>query len=87
METSTKRNYIKVLQQRTYAPKSDGFGMEWKPRIEKKYEFENVEEFIKEFNPKKSSEDLLNAINKAYLNCDSVVFNAGNGNETFTFSK
>lgn len=86
MET-TKRIYTETLQVREYAVKANGIGMEWIPRIEKVYEFCNVDEFLRTFKPTKLSEGLKNAIEKAYNECGNVTFNVGSGNKTFYFTK
>lgn len=83
----TKRIYTETLQVREYAVKSNGIGMEWIPRIEKVYEFCNVDDFLIEFKPTKLSANLKQAIEKAYNECGNVTFNTGRGNKTFYFKK
>jgi hypothetical protein len=86
METK-KRIYKETLQVREYAVKSNGIGMEWIPRIEKVYEFCNVDEFLRTFTPSILKENLKTAITNAYNDCGNVTFNVGNGNQTFYFTK
>jgi|CXWK01.1.fsa_nt_gi hypothetical protein len=50
-------------------------------------EVDSVETFIAQNQPVKSSENLLNAINRAYKENGSVAYNCGNGNQTFNFSE
>ena len=85
--TTIKRIYKETLQVREYAVKSNGIGMEWIQRIEKVYEFCDVDEFLRTFTPCKLSEDLKYAIIKSYNECGNVTFNVGNGNQTFYFTK
>jgi hypothetical protein len=86
--SNTKRIYTETLQAREYACiSSPGSEMVWIPRIDKVYKFNHVDEFIRTFKPRKLSENLKNAITKAYNECGNVTFNAGNGNRTFYFKK
>lgn len=50
-------------------------------------EVDNVEVFIAQNKPTKSSENILNAIKKAYNENGSITYNCGNGNQTFYFSE
>ena len=50
-------------------------------------EVANVEVFIAQNQPTKVSENLLNAIKKAFNENGSVTYNCGSGNQTFYFSE
>jgi len=50
-------------------------------------EVANVEIFIEQNQPTKRSDNLINAIKKAFNENDSVTYNCGNGNQTFYFSE
>lgn len=50
-------------------------------------EVANVDVFIDQNQPVKVSENLLNAIKKAFNENGSVTYNCGNGNQTFYFSE
>jgi hypothetical protein len=82
----TKRFYTDIIQQRELAVKTNGVGKEWIPRIETKYEFLEVDEFLRTFKPVIFSDALRSAIEKAYNECGNVTFNAGNGNQKFYFT-
>jgi len=82
-----KREFTEISQVREF---KTVFGEnKWMPRIEKKYKFFKVEEFLEEFTPEKPSENLLNAICKAYKNSGSVTFlvKGIKGNKIFDFKK
>jgi hypothetical protein len=49
-------------------------------------EVANVDVFIAQNQPTKLSENLLNAIKKAFNENGSVTYNCGNGNQTFYFA-
>lgn len=46
---------------------------------------DSIEDFLKIFKPSKLSDGLMNAIKRAWDNNDHVIFNCGNGNQTFYF--
>lgn len=50
-------------------------------------EVANVDVFIAQNQPTKVSENLLNAIKKAFNENGSVTYNCGNGNQTFYFAE
>lgn len=50
-------------------------------------EVANVEVFIEQNQPIKPSENLTNAIKKAFNENGSVTYNCGNGNQTFYFAE
>ena len=83
--SNLKREFTDIIQQREF--KTVLGKNQWIPRIEKKYEFLKVEEFLNEFTPEKPSENLINAITNAYENCGSVTFlvKGIKGNKTFYF--
>ncbi|MFZ1751429.1 MAG: hypothetical protein WAU01_14615 [Saprospiraceae bacterium] len=50
-------------------------------------EVANIEIFIYQNKPNKVSENVLNAIKKAFNENGSVTYNCGNGNQTFYFDE
>lgn len=48
---------------------------------------ENIQEFLKLYPPVKSSSNLIAAIEKAFIENGSIVFNCGNGNQKFYFKE
>lgn len=48
-------------------------------------EIKNIEDFLKINPPAKPSDNLINAIKKAFDSNSSVTFNSGKGNQTFYF--
>lgn len=84
---NTKRIYTETLQTRSFVSKTNGVGSEWRPRIEKVYEFYSVDEFLKEFTPIKISQGLIDSITTAFNDFGNVTFNYGYGNKTFYFKK
>ena len=66
----------------------EGKGLSTQFRTQKvKQTVNSVEEFIQLNTPLKQSENLINAIKKAYNENGSVMFNCGKGNQKFYFSE
>ena len=62
-------------------------GSELYGRIETVYEFYNAHQFIEKFPPTKPSESLMKAISDAFETYGTVVYNTGNGNQSFYFQE